>query len=209
MKIEFNSNEFSQICDESKIYLKLRNLKGIPQFIKYGTEADLKYLVFELLGPTLGDLHNVCGQRFSLQTTVLLFIQLIDRLEMLHETSKQAMLHRDIKPDNFLMGLKGNSGIVHVVDFGLAKCYVDKDQKEAHIEFSGEKPIIGTARFASVNAHRGYELSRRDDLESLGYMMIYFLTGSLPWSDIERRTIEETFYDIAKIKGEIGMKELC
>ena len=128
---------------------------------------------------------------------------------MLHETSRQAMLHRDIKPDNFLMGLKSSSGTVYVVDFGLAKCYLDKDEPDGHIEFSGDKPIIGTARFASVNAHHGNELSRRDDLESLGYMMIYFLIGSLPWSAIERRTIEETFYAIAKVKGEIKTKELC
>ena len=128
---------------------------------------------------------------------------------MLHETSGQAMLHRDIKPDNFLMGLKRSSGTVYVVDFGLAKCYLDKDEPDGHIEFSGDKPIIGTARFASVNAHHGNELSRRDDLESLGYMMIYFLIGSLPWSTIERRTIEETFYAIAKVKGEIKTKELC
>ena len=105
------------------MYHKLRNNFGIPQYIKYGTEADSKYLITALLGPTLDDLFNVCGRRFSLQTTVLLFIQLIDRLEMLHETSGQHLLHRDIKPDNLLMGLKDRSSTVHVVDFGLSKCF--------------------------------------------------------------------------------------
>ena len=102
---------------------------------------------------------------------------------MLHETSERHFIHRDVKPDNFLMGLNSNSSLVHVVDFGLAKRFRNRKTLE-HIPFKTKKAVIGTARFASVNAHKGHELSRRDDLEALGYMILYFYVGRLPWEDI-------------------------
>ena len=100
---------------------------------------------------------------------------------MIHDTSQRFLIHRDIKPDNFLMGMKKRSGIVHLVDFGLSKRFIVNKKKLEHISFQTGKSMIGTARFASTNAHAGHELSRRDDLESLGFMMIYFYLGSLPW----------------------------
>ena len=87
----------------------------------------------------------------------MLFLQIIDRLEMMHDTSKQFLIHRDIKPDNFLMGLKKNSSRVHVIDFGLSKSFRDKNKPEAHIPFSRNKALLGSARFASTNAHKGHE----------------------------------------------------
>ena len=206
LKIEKSSSRSSEIKDESKIYRSLRNRLGVPSLIASETKDPFKYLAMELLGPTLGELLTICGRTFSLQTTVLLFIQLIDRLEMLHETQ---MLHRDIQPGNFTMGMKESSGTVHVIDFGLSKSYADEAQEDGHIKFSTEKSIIGTAMFASVNAHAANELSRRDDLEALGYMMIFFLCGTLPWGDIERPTSQETFDEIGKVKKRINMVKLC
>jgi len=94
---------------------------------------------------------------------------------------KSLHLHRDIKPDNFLMGnLEEHKRTVYIIDFGLAKRYIDK-KTEQHIKLSDGKPMTGTARYASINAHLGLELSRRDDIEAIGYMLVYLLKGSLPW----------------------------
>ena len=139
----------------------------------------------------------------------MLFIQIIDRLEMLHDTSEQYLIHRDIKPDNFLMGLKKNSSKVYVTDFGLSKSFRDKNKPDVHIPFATNKALIGNARFASTSAHKGHEQSRRDDLESLGYMMIYFYTGSLPWSDINGFNMAHTFDEVRRVKVSISMQELC
>lgn len=89
-------------------------------------------------------------------------------------------MHRDVKPDNFLMGLGHKSGVLHVVDMGLCKKYFDKKTKR-HIGFRTDKSLTGTARYTSINSHLGYELSRRDDLEAISYLMVYFYTGGLPW----------------------------
>ena len=139
----------------------------------------------------------------------MLFLQIIDRLEMMHDTSKQFLIHRDIKPDNFLMGLKINSSKVHVIDFGLSKSFRDKNNPKIHIPFATNKSLLGSARFASIHAHKGHEQSRRDDLESLGYMMIFFLTGSLPWSEIEGFNMAHTFDEVQRVKASISMQELC
>jgi serine/threonine protein kinase len=89
-------------------------------------------------------------------------------------------IHRDIKPDNFLMGLGEKSSLLHVLDMGLAKRYIDVKTKK-HIEFRNDKSLTGTARYASIQSHLGEELSRRDDLEAIGYVLIYLYTGFLPW----------------------------
>ena len=102
---------------------------------------------------------------------------MIQRLEFLHNNH---FIHRDMKPDNFLMGLKQKQGVLYMIDFGLSKRY--KDPKTAqHIPYRDGKSLTGTARYASVNTHIGIEQSRRDDLESVGYILLYFLKGSLPW----------------------------
>lgn len=103
--------------------------------------------------------------------------QMIARIEFMHNNS---FIHRDMKPDNFLIGIGKNQHLVYMIDFGLAKKFRDHKTGE-HIPYRDNKSLTGTARYASVNTHLGIEQSRRDDLEAIGYILIYFLKGQLPW----------------------------
>ena len=136
-------------------------------------------MVTDLLGPSLENLFNFCGKKFSLKTTLMIFYQMLERIEYLHSMN---YMHRDIKPNNIMMGLGENSSTVYIIDFGLVKSIIDQETGE-HIRqtMSDNKNLIGTCRYASVNSHLGYELSRRDDLISLGYVIIYLAKGKLPW----------------------------
>lgn len=131
----------------------------------------------DLLGPSLYDLHKFCGYTFSLKTTLMLAYQMIERFELMHS---KCLIHRDIKPDNFVMGLGEKSNVLEVIDLGLAKKYYNLRAKK-HIEFRTDKNLVGTPRYASIHSHMGEELSRRDDLEGIIYTLIYLHTGSLPW----------------------------
>jgi len=155
----------------------LRGGTGIADVYWYGIEGDYKCMVMEVLGKSLEDLFQYCNRRFSLKTVCMLADQMITRVEYMHG---QNFLHRDMKPDNFLMGPSHKSRTVYLIDFGLSKRYRDAKSGE-HIPYRDGKSLTGTARYASVNTHIGVEQARRDDLESIGYILLYFLKGSLPW----------------------------
>ena len=146
----------------------------------YGKEGDYNALVLDLLGQNLEDLFTYCGRKFSLKTVCRLGEQMVARIESLH---KNSFIHRDIKPDNFLMGRGEQAGMVHVIDFGLSKKY--KDGANVHIPYRENKSLTGTARYASLNTHLGIEQARRDDLESIGFILVYFLKGKLPWQGLQ------------------------
>ena len=118
-------------------------------------------------------------------------------------------MHRDIKPDNFLIGLtEATKNTIFIIDFGLAKCYIDSEGM--HIPSKKGKSLTGTARYASLNTHLGFELSRRDDLESIGLMLIYFITGTLPWYDLGHYSNKSDKYKkITKIMNKTSLEELC
>ena len=131
----------------------------------------------ELLGHSLEDLFQYCGRKLTLKSVCMVADQMISRLESMHNNN---FIHRDMKPDNFLMGLKNKAGVVYLIDFGLSKRYRDPKTGQ-HIPYRDGKSLTGTARYASVNTHIGIEQSRRDDLESIGYILLYLLKGNLPW----------------------------
>ncbi|KAK2510056.1 hypothetical protein MC885_021605 [Smutsia gigantea] len=140
-------------------------LKRSQRIRWYGQEKDYNVLVMDLLGPSLEDLFNFCSRRFTMKTVLMLADQMISRIEYVHTKN---FIHRDIKPDNFLMGIGRHCNKLFLIDFGLAKKYRDNRTRQ-HIPYREDKNLTGTARYASINAHLGIEQSRRDDMESLGY----------------------------------------
>jgi len=115
--------------------------------------------------------------------------QMITRVEFMHS---QNFLHRDMKPDNFLIGINNKASMVYMIDFGLSKRYRDPKTGE-HIPYRDNKSLTGTARYASVNTHIGIEQARRDDLESIGYILLYFLKGQLPWQGLQGKDKDEKY----------------
>ena len=150
---------------------------GIPSVQWFGVEGDYNCMIMDLLGPSLEDLFTFCKRKFSLKTVLMLGEQMVSRLEFLHNNH---FIHRDMKPDNFLVGINKKQHLLYMIDYGLAKRYRDPKTGD-HIPYRDGKSLTGTARYASVNTHLGIEQSRRDDLESICYILIYFLKGTLPW----------------------------
>ncbi len=153
---------------------------GVPK-VYYFDRLEHKYnfMVMEFLGPSLGDLFQLKERNFGMETVLMLAIQVLSRIEYIHE---KGFLHRDIKPENFVIGLNDKSNLVYLIDYGLSKRYKDKNSGQ-HIPYRENKQLVGTVRYASVNAHLGIEQSRRDDLEGIGYVLVYFYLGRLPWQN--------------------------
>jgi len=205
IKLESVKTKHPQLLYESKIYRILYGGVGIPNVRWFGVEGDYNVMVLDLLGPSLEDLFNYCGRRFNLKTVLLLAQQLLSRLEFLHTKS---FIHRDVKPDNFLIGLGRHHNTVYIIDFGLAKRYRDP-RTHKHIAYREHKNLTGTARYASINTHIGIEQSRRDDLESLGYVVMYFLRGSLPWQGLKANTKKQKYERILERKMATSPEQLC
>jgi len=168
--------------------------------------GDYNALVLDILGPSLNDLFKFCNKKFTLKTVLLLADQMLERIEYVHSKN---FIHRDIKPANFVMGLDMRKlNQVYIIDFGLAKKYRDPKTRQ-HISCVEHKNLAGTARFASLNAHLGIEQSRRDDLESLGFMLVFFAVGKLPWQGVKANSREAFNNKIMQMKLNTPIEILC
>ncbi|XP_019780260.1 casein kinase I isoform X1 [Phocoena sinus] len=233
VKLESQKARHPQLLYESKLYKILQGGVGIPHIRWYGQEKDYNVLVMDLLGPSLEDLFNFCSRRFTMKTVLMLADQMISRIEYVHTKN---FIHRDIKPDNFLMGIGRHcnkclespvgkrkrsmtvsssqdpsfSGLnqLFLIDFGLAKKYRDNRTRQ-HIPYREDKNLTGTARYASINAHLGIEQSRRDDMESLGYVLMYFNRTSLPWQGLKAATKKQKYEKISEKKMSTPVEVLC
>ena len=181
-------------------------LKGpnIPSVRSFGTSGNYNVLIMQLMGKSLEDLINE-KKTFIIKTVCLLGYQMINVLEYIHD---KHYVHRDIKPDNFVMGLNSLSKKLFLLDFGLAKKYRSSTTL-VHYPLINKKKLTGTARYASINAMRGYEQSRRDDLEAVGYVLMYFLRGSLPWQGLSGKNKEERYRRILNKKLDTSAYDLC
>uniref|UniRef100_A0A8C2W870 non-specific serine/threonine protein kinase n=1 Tax=Chinchilla lanigera TaxID=34839 RepID=A0A8C2W870_CHILA len=177
---------------------------GVPHIRWYGQEKDYNMLVMDLLGPSLEDLFNFCSRKLTMKTVLMSADQMISRMEYVYTKS---FTHRDIKPDNFLMGIGHRCNKLFLIDFGLAK--ITDNRTRQHIPYREDKNLTGTAQYASINAHLGIEQSRGDDMESLGYVLVYFNRTSLPWQGLKDATKKQKYEKISEKKMSTPVEVLC
>jgi serine/threonine protein kinase len=192
IKIENVSDELKLLKHESNVYRILSNIVGVPKIKWYGKDELYYYMVIDLYGKSLQDLIDI-KNKLSFKTTLQIGINILNILMKIHDVG---FVHRDIKPENFLLTLDKPTKIC-LIDFGLSKLYVINNK---HIDFKYKKKFLGTLNFASINSHNFCEQSRRDDLESLSYMLLYFYFGELEWINKETNIIENFEIENTNIK---------
>ena len=203
IKLEHNSVKYPQLLFEAKL-LKSIPATGIPVMHWFGIAGEYNAMVMDLLGQNLEDLYNYCAKNFTLKTILMIMIQMIERLKHVHDNN---YIHRDIKPENFLIGKDTTEKTIYLIDFGLAKRYRD-EYTQIHIPLKENRNLTGTARYASCNAHNGLEQSRRDDMESIAYVILYFFKKKLPWQGLKCKDKNEKHAKIKEIKMSMTPEKL-
>ncbi|KAG1865429.1 kinase-like domain-containing protein [Suillus subluteus] len=203
IKLESITTQPSSVQREYTILKRLEGGVGILRALWFGRESQYHALVLGLLGPSLHDLFLTHDQKFSLHTVVNLGIQLISRLEYIHSHN---YVHCDIKPQNVMVGLGHLKHTAFIIDFGIAKEYWDTATR-VHIPFRQNQRLTGTPAFTSINNHSGVDPGCRDDLESLTYMLIYLLCGSLPWLTSDHKKLSSS--SVLERKVNTTIEVLC
>jgi casein kinase 1/casein kinase 1 epsilon len=190
------------LLDEARIYKNIADPKKGVANMKITTCKDKKIIVMDLLGASLESLLSR-HKKFGLKTVIALAIKMIEIIRYIHSCG---YLHRDIKPDNFVVGYE-NKQDIFCIDFGLAKRFIRKNGD--HVPYSEKKKFCGTARYASIAAHNHCEQGRKDDLEAIGYILVYLYKGKLPWQGIKHKDKKERYRLIGEKKEAISEEDLC
>jgi serine/threonine protein kinase len=178
----------------------------IPSIKSFGYSGDYNVLIMELMGKSLEYLfENNPNKKMSIRCVCNLGYQMIEIMEEIHNKN---IIHRDIKPDNFVMGRGDKSKYLYLLDFGLSKKYRSSSTLK-HYQLIKGKKLTGTARYASINALNGITQSRRDDLEAIGYVLMYFLLGKLPWQGLPAQNKDERYLRIMEVKRDTKPEDLC
>ena len=226
VKVISSDTSAETIKKEINFSKQLQKINGFPT-IYYTCVYDKKNIIVEsLLGPSLDKLFKYCGRQFPLKTVCLIGKEMVKRLENMHE---KGILHRDLKPNNLTWGnynssynnISNNNSIINnkynkldintifLIDFGLSCYYLESGIGSKHYKIKNNLSFVGTLRYASLNSHKGIRQSRRDDLESMIYILIYFLKGKLPWQDVKAKQKEERHKLITEIKSKVTIESLC
>jgi len=199
IKVEKNGKS---VLKEASILSFLHDLKGVPQLFWSGTQNKIDVMVISLLGKDLISYLKIF-KKFSLKTVVMLADQLLNILEAIHN---KGVVHQDLKPGNFLMGIGDKHDQCFIVDFGLSKYY--RYSNGTHIPYRDNKTFLGTSRYASIAAHNGMEVSRKDDLESLIYVLVFLYKGTLPWQYLKVSESEKKI-KVGEMKRNMSSEEIC
>ena len=201
-----NKNKGQNLLENEAYIMSYLNGPRIPTVKSFGYSGDYNVLIMELMGKSLEDLfENSPNKKMSIRCVCNLGYQMIEIMEFIHN---KHIIHRDIKPDNFVMGKGTKSKYLYLLDFGLSKKYRSSSTLK-HYPLIKRKKLTGTARYASINALNGITQSRRDDLEAIGYVLMYFLIGRLPWQGLINKNKDERYLKIMEVKRDTTPEELC
>ena len=202
VKLEKKTAKRPMLQYEHRVYQALAGSDRFCRVHAYDTSGPQNLLAMELLGDSVDARFGKCGRKVRHTTAMWLMKQMLSCVEAMHAAF---FLHRDIKPHNFAMSTR--PPYVKVIDMGLAKQYRTRNLE--HIECKTDRRLTGTVRYTSVNVHRGIEPSRRDDLESLIYVLVYLMRGKLPWQGVEASSKERKYVRIGEIKTTTEPEQLC